>query len=248
MYKQVWNESLIAREKKQKLFNLILILIVGILIVALASQILDVFIKTVTASIGSVVLGFGLTSLIGMFFSPAPLDGVLTMINELLQVPWRSKEEELIPFRKKFNGYLLTHRENQNVWLYREFDFGNFELPGYLHANIQYTSFTNKIAKYKYYGFPVKNSLILIGINSNQKNEPPVIQVLPYCGQSGVYAGMAFLETVKGEKILTPTIISDDKLVDWSDSGVIDQKCYENLNAIWNKEFKNRVNLPDTTT
>lgn len=194
------------RDKRQKVFSLILIFIVGLLVVCIASFLEESFTRTLVASVGSVVIGFGLTSVIALIFSPAPFEGVLRMINELLTVPWRSKEEDLIPLRKKFHGYLYTVRDGKGVWLYRDFDFSNLELPGYLHALIQYPSKGQTIAKYKYYGFSVKNSLVLIGMNDNLKNEPPVIHVLPNCGQSGIYAGMAFLETISGVNIATPTI------------------------------------------
>lgn len=235
------------RNKRQKLFSLSLIFIVGLLIVGVASLLPNGFMRVTLTSIGSVVIGFGLTSVIAQVFSPAPFEGVLNMINELLSMPWRSKEEDLAPLRKQFFGYLYTIREGKGIWLYRNFDFGNLEVPGYLHACVQYPTRGKVSAKYKYYGFPVKSRLLLIGINANLKNEPAVIQVIPNCGQSGIYAGMAVLETISGENIFTPTILSSEPLVDIKDYGPIDDDISGPLNEIWEREFKSTLNLPPGT-
>jgi|GEM_PF-2123717 len=231
------------KDKRQKTFSLILIFVVGVLIVGLSS-LLTGFFRTLLTSIGSVVIGFGLTSVISLIFSPAPFEGVLNMINELLALPWRSKEEDLIRLRKRFFGYLYTFRDGKGIWLYREFDFGNFEIPSYLHALIQYPSLGSTIARYKYYGMPVGNRLLLIGINAMLKNEPAVIQIIPNCGQSGIYAGLAFLETIAGKNILTPTIISHQKLLNIETPGPIDPAISEPLNEIWAREFKNEIHIP----
>ncbi|QEI12892.1 hypothetical protein [Cellvibrio japonicus] len=232
-------------DKKKKIFSLILMFILGILIVSIAALLEDSqFIKTVLTPIGGVIIGFGLTSVISLVFSPTPFEGVLRMINELLLIPWRSKEEELIPFRRRFFGYLYTTRDGVGKWIYRDFDFGNAELPGYLHATIQYPLNVNTTAKYQYYGFPVKNRLILIGVNSHLKNEPAVVQIIPKYGQSGIYAGLAILETISGENIITPTLLSAEKLVDINNYGVInDAEAESHLNRLWKREFKSSLHL-----
>lgn len=234
------------RNKRQKVFSLALVFVVGVLLVGIASLLEVGFFRTVLTSIGSVIIGFGLTSVITQIFSPAPLEGVLAMINELLLVPWRSKEEELAPFRKKFFGYLYTLREGKPVWIYRDFDFGNLELPGYLHAAIQYPTINNKTVRYKYYGFPVQSRLLLIGRNAQLGNEPAVVQVIPNCGQSGIYAGLAFFETVSGEQIIAPTLLSTDQLVEAPQVGTLSDEYGLILSEVWNSNFKNNFHFPAT--
>lgn len=244
MSKNASTEVVALRDKRQKLFSLSLLFIVGFLILLLAHFVPDSFIQRVLTSVGSVTLAFGLTSLITQVFSPAPFEGVLRMINELLVVPWRSKEEDLMPLRKKFYGYLLTVRDGKSIWVYRDFDFGNLELPGYLHAAFQYKTSAGRTMKYKYYGFPVQSRLLLIGRNVDTSNEPAVIQVVPHCGQSGIYAGLAFFEVLSGAQIVSPTIIAAERLVDSEVFGELDENQSAALNTLWNTNFKSSFFLP----
>lgn len=244
MSKNASTEVVALRDKRQKLFSLSLLFIVGFLILLLAHFVPHEFSQKVLTSVGGVTLGFGLTSLITQVFSPAPFEGVLRMINELLVVPWRSKEEDLMPLRKKFYGYLLTVRDGKSIWIYRDFDFGNLELPGYLHAAFQYKTSAGRTMKYKYYGFPVQSRLLLIGRNVDTSTEPAVIQVVPHCGQSGIYAGLAFFEIVAGAQIVSPTMISVERLVDSEVFGDLDEDQSSALNALWNTNFKSSIYLP----
>jgi hypothetical protein len=196
---------------------LIILAVLGavIIILGLTLRIGAPFASSLLLSLGGSALGGALSITFGRIFEPSQLRTLIDTCAESNRSSLLAAGEEKYAFlRKRMHSYLRSRNvDGSCVWRYRIFDFSASFTPGHLHTVVEVPHSKGKTRKFIYDGYVCGDHLVLIGQPMEPGTEQHVVHVFPDAiknVQHGWIAGICFVDSYDGKKLITPTLLSDD--------------------------------------
>ncbi|MBM1106934.1 hypothetical protein JQC67_12355 [Aurantibacter crassamenti] len=189
-------------------------------------------------ALGGTLFGTAVSGVISHFKNKDFFDSVLNILNQNQLSKIHSDENLIREFKTDWHVYYLTINENgEKFWNYYNMNFSSSLAPGILSTEIKVDDNDGIIHKYLMQGLrrESKGPLIIFTKGKNSE-EREAIMILPNIGkkyQKYIF-GFDFIETWNGQSVISPTIISRNK-INGATTNVVDEKTSQRLEVLWDE-------------
>lgn len=185
-------------------------------------------------ALGGTLFGTSFSGIISHFKNKDFFDSTLDILRENQSAKIHSDENLIEKFKTLWHTYYLTIDDNgEKFWNYYSMDFSSSLAPGILSTEIQVKDNDGKSHSYIMQGLrrEAKGPLIIF-TKGKKSEEREAILIFPNIGktyQKHIF-GFEFIETWNGKSVISPTIISKNKL---TPTDKVDDKTASKLEQIW---------------
>lgn len=190
-------------------------------------------------SVGGAVFGATLGILVAELNARSALADVRALVARDRGSEFTSPDEEIQGYRGVWHHYHRTILEGQLVWRYRRYDFREGRFPGILLATI-----LARDAKGNSYVYDtragVRGQRFVMFETARSGKEPVIVEVYPRMGLDflGIHCGIGLIQAWSGDDLLTPCMMSKNRVVEWTEEDNVSPDYFDELNAAWERGFQ----------
>lgn len=192
----------------------------------------------IAIAVGGAILGSSLSGWLSKKDILRVEQNTLAVLEKTLTSKFRSKEENLINYRKEWHIYHVSEINKETVWRHHHFDFSCNHSVGSLNCEVKSSDKNGDQSSYFVEG-GVRDSRLIIFEKAKGSEEPVGIYILPLFCEAfhTTHHGFGIIKSWDGNSILSPVIMSRKPLPDIKSQETLGKEDGQKLDIVWEGEF-----------